>query len=123
MQDTLAEIDLAIASIAAHQNVATHRLLVKVREFDELRGWEARGFLSCAHYLEFRISLSLGAAREHVRVARALAKLPAIDAAMASGALSYSKARALTRIAEPANEASLLETARELSAAGVERFV
>src|SRR5688572_28007216 len=101
MQDTLAQIDQAIASIAAQQNAVTPRLLSHIRQFDELRGWEARGFLSCAAYLSHRIGLSAGAAREHVRVAHALASLPLIDAAMASGSISYSKVRALTRITEP----------------------
>lgn len=64
-----------------------------------------------------------GAAREHVRVARALTSLPLIEAAFAAGRLSYSKVRALTRIAEPDSEAALLELAVELTASQVERTV
>ena len=65
----------------------------------------------------------MGAAREKVRVARALAKLPRLSAAMRRGALSYSKVRALTRIATPETEASLLDFARCATAAHVERLV
>jgi len=46
-------------------------------------------------------------AREKVRVARALGKLPVIDQALKDGKLSYAKARALTRIAKPETEGEL----------------
>ena len=65
----------------------------------------------------------MGAAREKVRVARALAELPQLSEAMRRGALSYSKARALTRIATPENETSLADFARCATAAHVERLV
>ena len=79
--------------------------------------------MSCAHWLSWQCGLSPGAAREHVRVARALESLPLIEAAFAEGRLSYSKVRALTRIAEPDIEASLLELAVELTASQVELTV
>jgi len=65
----------------------------------------------------------MGAAREKVRVARALAELPQLSEAMRRGALSYSKARALTRIATPENETSLADFARCATAAHVEHLV
>ena len=71
-----------------------------LREFDERGGW-SRGFRSCAHWLNWRTGLDLGAAREKVRVARALAALPLLSAAMARGEVSFSKVRALTRVATP----------------------
>ena len=68
-----------------------------MREFDRQYGWE--GFRSCAHWLNWRTGLDLGAAREKLRVAAALADLNHISAAMACGRLSYSTVRALTRVA------------------------
>ncbi|HEY3659312.1 MAG TPA: hypothetical protein VGL34_30425, partial [Steroidobacteraceae bacterium] len=62
----------------------------------------------CAHWLNFKVGLNIGAAREKVRVAHALAGVPKIAAAMARGELSYSKVRALTRVATAATEDSLL---------------
>lgn len=123
MQETLEALDLAIASIAAQHNVVSHSLLVKIREFDERSGWGWQGYKSCSHYLSFRIGLSPCAAREHVRVAHALAKLPLIDAEMARGALSFSKARAITRISEPSNQEEMLVLAHDVSAAGLEKLV
>jgi hypothetical protein len=111
-----------IAELAAHLHAATYRLLVLLREFDERGGW-GRGFASCAHWLSWRTGIAAGAAREKMRVAHALAKLPRISLAMKRGQLSYSKVRALTRIATPASERDLVELALNASAAQVERIV
>ncbi len=53
-------------------------------------------------------------------MARALGALPLIDAALAAGRLSYSKVRALTRVATAATEAALLDTATRTTAAQLE---
>jgi hypothetical protein len=111
-----------IAELAAHLDAATHRLLALIRRFDEAGGWADQGALSCAHWLSWRIGLELGAAREHVRVARALADLPLVDDALRQGRISYSKVRALTRVATPDTEASLLEMARASTASQLERI-
>ncbi len=112
----------AIAELAARIQAATYELLVLIRVFDERAGW-GNGFQSCAHWLNWRTGLALGAAREKVRVARALAGLPCLSAAMRRGALSYSKVRGLTRIATPENEVTLLDFARCATASHVERLV
>src|SRR5262245_53566636 len=96
-----------IAELAAHLDAATARLLDLIREFDTRGGW-GNGFRSCAHWLAWRVGLELGAAREHVRVARALGSLPRLSQALARGELSYSKVRALTRVATPETEERLL---------------
>jgi len=112
----------AIATLAARLHAATYELLVMLREFDDCAGWN-NGCLSCAHWLHWRTGIDLGAAREKVRVARALAALPNISAAMQRGQLSYAKVRALTRIATPANDARLLDLGLAATAAQVERLV
>ena len=111
-----------IAELSAHIQAATYRLLVLIREFDQRHGWNT-GFRSCAHWLNWRTGLDLGAAREKVRVAHTLADLPAISRAMQQGKLSYSKVRALTRVATPDNEAELLVFAMSGTAAHVETLV
>jgi hypothetical protein len=64
-----------IAELSAHLDAATARLLTLIREFDARGGWNS-GFRSCAEWLAWRVGLDLGAARERVRVARALDMLP-----------------------------------------------
>ncbi len=56
-------------------------------------------------------------------MARALEQVPKIAAAMARGEVSYSKARAITRIASPENEDYLLSIALHGTAEHVERLV
>jgi Domain of unknown function (DUF222) len=90
-----------IADLAAHLDAATHRLLTCIRQFDEAGGWYVEGAVSCGHRLAWRLGLDSATAREKVRVARALGKLPAIDEALRVGKLSYAKARALNMSQAP----------------------
>jgi hypothetical protein len=112
----------AIAELAARLHAATYDLLVLLRQFDEAGGWNT-GFRSCAQWLQWRTGIDPGAAREKVRVAKALAALPRLSAAMQCGAVSYSKVRAVTRVATPENEARLVDVARCGTAAHVERLM
>ena len=75
-----------IAELAAHLDAATARLLDLIREFDARGGW-GNGFSSCAAWLTWRVGLDPGAARERVRVARALGTLPRLAHALARGAV------------------------------------
>ncbi len=111
-----------IAELSAHLDAATARLLGLIREFDARGGWNT-GFRSCAAWLSWRVGLDIGAARERVRVARALATLPLFAHALGRGELSYAKVRALTRVATPETEARLLAVGRAGTAAHVERIV
>ena len=111
-----------IAELAAHLDAAAARLLDLIREFDARGGW-GHGFRSCAHWLSWRVGLEPGAAREHVRVARALGSLPQLREALARGDLSYSKVRALTRVATPETEERLLAVGRAGTAEHVELIV
>jgi Domain of unknown function (DUF222)/HNH endonuclease len=111
-----------IAELAAHLDAATARLLDLIREFDARGGW-GNGFRSCAAWLSWRVGLEPGAAREHVRVARALGSLPRLARALARGELSYSKVRALTRVATPETEERLLAVGRAGTAEHVEMIV
>jgi len=111
-----------IAELSAHLDAATARLLDLIRDFDARGGWN-NGFLSCAHWLCYRVGLEMRAARERVRVARALGTLPRLAQALARGELSYSKVRALTRIATPEIEERLLKVGLAGTAEHVERIV
>src|SRR5438067_4500060 len=111
-----------IAELSAHLDAATARLLELIREFDARAGWNT-GFRSCAGWLSWRVGLDRGAARERVRVARALGTLPRLARALARGELSYSKVRALTRVATPDTEERLLAVGRAGTAEHVERIV
>ena len=117
----LEQLGNRIAELSARIQAATYELLVLIRQFDERNGWSSCA--SCAHWLSWRTGLAPGAAREHVRVARALANLPKLSDAMRRGVISYSKVRAVTRVATPENEQTLLDVALAGTAAHVEQVV
>jgi len=112
-----------ITELSAHIHAATYRLLELIREYDDSHGWCGPGLNSCAHWLNWRCGLNLGAAREKVRVAHALKVLPKISDKFRRGEVSYSKVRAMTRVATKKNEDYLLGIARYGTAAHVERLV
>lgn len=119
----LPELAREITAGAVRLAAATAAWLQFVAEFDRRDGWAAHGIKSCAHWLAWQCGMSPTTAREHVRVARALVDLPLLSAAFAEGRLSYSKIRAVTRVAEPETEQMLLEQAVEATASQLDRVV
>ena len=101
---------------------STHRFLMLLREFDLRRGWKTYGNNDCAEWLDWRCGISRSTAQEKVRVARALWDLPQIEEAFRRGDVSYSKVRALTRVATEKNETDLLDYALQVSAAQLESY-
>lgn len=119
----LERLEREIGELAAHISAATCRWLELVAELERREGWAHWGCRSCADWLSLRCGVAPGAAREQVRVARQLSELALVREAFGTGTLSYSKARAITRVATPANEAELLELALHATAAQLERIV
>jgi len=114
------DLDRAIVNLSARINAETYELLVLIRQFDERAGWLQWGLGNCAEWLHFRCDLSMNAAREKVRVAHALKTLPDVATAFATGELSYSKVRAMTRVVGSHNEKGLLSFALETTTARLE---
>ena len=112
-----------ITDLAVHIFAATYQLLTLIHEFDQHHHWERLGMASCAHWLNFRCGIGMHAAREKVRVANALVELPKMSERFKRGELSYSKVRAMTRIATEDNEDYLLMIARHGTAYHVEKLV
>jgi hypothetical protein len=119
MRDEMSELGERIATQAAHFDAALHRLLTDIRAFDEGGGWASAR--SCAHWLCWRVGWDMGAAREHVRVARRLGELPKIDDALRRGTVSYSQVRAISRVATVDNEETLLLYANHMTGAQLEK--
>ena len=119
-QPSIDELDKAIGHLVRQMNAECYQMLVLVREFDDRFGWKKWSFKTCAEWLAWRSEIGLSAAREKVRTAHALRSLPAISAAFADGRLSYSKVRALTRVASMHEEDLLLAYALSTTAENVE---
>lgn len=117
------ELAADICTLAGRINAANHRWLLLIAEFDRREGWSDSSTQSCAHWLNWKCGIAMGAAREKVRVAHALENLPKISAAMQSGGLSYSKVREITRVATAETEDYLLMIAEHGTAQHVEKVV
>ena len=104
------------------ERAAMHfRLLELVSEYDERGAWVVSGLVSCAHWLAEQCGIEISTAREQVRVAKALRRLPAIRQAFAEQRLSYSKVRILTRVASTEDEGELAEMAERFPAGELNR--
>ena len=113
-----------ITLMAGQMSVIQHRFLKKLAHFNLNLAWQCDGTVkSCAHWLNWKCGLAKGAAREKIRVAMCLEDLPKIDAAFGKGEISYSKVRAMTRIATVENEDYLLSIARHGTATHIEQLV
>ena len=121
--DDPAELRRAVTRMAGHINHADWRFIKLIAAMDRRRGWDERGYCNLGNWLDHRCGLGPCAARERIRIGRALARLPDIDAAFRDGILSYSKVRAITRVANRENEAMLLAVAGRSSAAELESLV
>lgn len=122
-RESLTTLGHQIVELAGHLNAAHYRFLMLIAEWDRRKGWSDGSTQSCAHWLNWKCGIDMGAAREKVRTAHALANLPNIAAAMQRGELSYAKVRALTRVACANTEGLLLQYALHGTAEHVERIV
>jgi hypothetical protein len=118
----LESIERELCTLAGQIAAANCRFLYLLADFDAREGWVGVNIRSCAHWLSWRCGLDIRTAREHLRVARALKQLPHLREVFAQGRVSYSKARAIARVATPDNETELVEAALHTTAAQVERL-
>ena len=112
-QDAQIERMDRVATLYGEITAATRTFLHALAESDRHEDWRAAGFGSCAEWLAWRVGIRRNAANERVRAARALER----------GEISFSKVRALTRVATPESEEALLRLARAGSAEDLERVV
>lgn len=110
------ELEAAIGSLAARVAALQCRFLLLAAEVDRRRLWARWGMQSAVAWLSWRCGLDPVTAREHLRVGHALGQLPVVREAFGAGRLSYSKVRALSRVATPDDEAGWVDTAVDLPA-------
>lgn len=118
----LIELGDVLCELAAHLAAAEARWLCLLADFDREEGWGEYGCGSCAHWLSWKLGIDRRTGQEKVRVARALEELPVTRAAFLAGELTYSKVRAVTRMATPATDEALAELAKIATGAHLERL-
>lgn len=85
--------------------------------------WAEQGGRTPAQWLSWKIGMAAPTAREYVRVGLQLRELPLLRQQFRAGRISYSKVRALTRVAVPELEEMLLQWAEDATANEIERVV
>ena len=113
--DALAGRIGAAAALSAQSECTLLELIGEFDAINAIRFWT--DVKSLAHWLSWCCSMNLGVAREHVRVARALRRMPTVTEAFRSGRLSYSKVREVTRVVDVVDEIRLCELAQTATAA------
>lgn len=121
--DDAADIAQRVKAIAQALDRGTYKLVILLPTFDRQKCWEQDGQRSCVAWLNAYCGMSPSAGNDRLRSAYALEKLPIIRQLFELGELSWSKVRALTRIATPENERSLASDALHISASEIERTV
>jgi hypothetical protein len=122
MRITSGECADRVCELSAHIQAATARLAELAAELDDAGDWSREGMRSCAHWLSVNTGCDVWTGTEIVRVGHALAELPAIHEAFATARISFDKARAVTRVALPADEDIWLDVALAASGAQLTRI-
>ncbi len=94
------ELGSRIVGLSGRLASAMCRWLLLVAAFDAREGYARFGLWSTPRWVSHYCGLSRRTAIEHVRVARALAAYPVLVEAMSAGRISFSHARAISRLAE-----------------------
>src|SRR4051794_25848845 len=130
-------LEAELTTLAAHMHAGMFRFLVMVAEFDRRGGGERWGGATTdrrglyeswecqttSQWLVWKCSIAPRTAREQVRVARTLERLPKAAAAFSRGELSYAKVRAIARVAGVVDEDELMNLATAATAAQLERIL
>lgn len=126
---TDAQLEEDFAELQRAGEIIEGERLRRLRELDRRRPWQRDGYLSTTSWLTNRFGVSGGRAADQVRLARALAVMPATRQALAAGEISSSALRVLAsaRDAHPeafsAHESTLLDGARSLSVRQLQQVV
>ncbi len=117
------ELEAEVVGHAVRATAITARLVITIAELVVRGLWADQGAKTPGQWLAWRLGMAPSTAREHVRVGLALRGLPEVRQRFLEGTLSYSKVRAITRVADEASEELLLGLADASTAADLERMV
>lgn len=114
-------LNAEIVAARRTQRGAEHRLALLLARMGTEKLFRPLGYTSLAAYARIVLELSAKATWDLARLGRRLAELPILDRAMAEGVVDWTKAREISRILTPENEAAWVEHARTHNAREVER--
>ncbi len=115
-EEKASSLRAAVVAAGARWAAGQRQLVRLVVELDASQEWVRDGFPTCSHWVADVLDIEVCTVREWLRIGRKLAGLPVVNAAYDEGRLSYSKLRALTRVATPENEVELCDIAERVPA-------
>src|SRR5262245_7757779 len=110
-----------VVDAGVHLSAGQRRLVRSIALLDASGEWALDGLPTCSHWVADALGVEVCTARDWLRVGHALADLDVIDQAFADGRLSYSKVRALTRVATVDTQAELCDLAERIPAGRLHR--
>ena len=116
-------IDRALRTIAKRRAALDCEEARWLREAERVQIWRQLGMVSAIDYMDRVLGYGPHAAQERLRVARALAQLPATAEALERGALSFSAVRELSRVVTPWTEEDWLVEAEGKNVRQIEELV
>jgi len=105
-----------LAMLGQELNANQYKVVRLAARYEMSLEWLHEGFKSSAAAIARALDIHDSTAREWIRVGHALDELPLVHHAFATNRLSYAKTRIVTRWADAANEAELLELAHDRTA-------
>ena len=117
LQDSVDRIDRLVTAMGGLQA----ELLAEIAAVDRSEGWRRDGAANVESWLVARLAVSHATARVWAEVAGRLGELPAIEAGLASGRLSFDQVRVLTRFAEPDGDTDLASEAETAPVSRLQR--
>ena len=109
----LSEVINTLCEVEALRRAVHATELEAIADIDAREGWRADGCASMVDWLCFRLSMTRKTAHEFLDAARATEELPHLAHAFATGELSWDKTKAVSTMAEPGTEESLVEEAKQ----------
>jgi len=116
-------IDRTLRGIAQKRAALDAEEAKWLRAANSIRIWREVGCVSMTDYMERYLGYGVRNAQERLKVSLALAELPLIEAALASGAVPFTATRALLRVAKPETEQQWLEHCANMSVHQIEEAV
>jgi len=116
-------VDRRLREYARHRSALEAAEAFDLVRAEQMKIYALAGFVTLYEYMERVLGYGAHAARERMRVARALVALPETTAALARGDLSYSAVRELTRVVTANTEEDWLDRVRGMVTNQIENLV
>src|SRR3954464_10159892 len=122
-KDAWVEIDEELRGNAKRRSGLDAHEMYWLREAERVQIWRPFGMVSMLDYMDRVLGHTPETARKRLRVARALADLPLVSAALERGELTFSAVRELTRVATGATEGAWIGATTGRSSREIEDMV